>query len=71
MAPFTDRIYHWVEGQCAYGISEECHQAKKREFVCKTCWVNNSDEADQPKWTDWFLRREQAYPGVFPDDKDI
>ena len=44
MAPFTDRIYHWVEGECAYGISDECHQAKKREFVCKTCWEDASRE---------------------------
>ena len=40
-------------------------------LVCKSCWVNNSDEADKPRWADWFLRREQAYPSAFPDEKDI
>ena len=57
MPPYTDRKYSWQQGECAYGTSSECDNAKiGDQYVCKACWdAATPEQAEDLK---------QAHPGV-------
>jgi len=45
--------------------------SRGKGFICKACWLANSEAHEMPQRAAWFERREKAFPGAFPDDLDI
>jgi hypothetical protein len=56
---------------CFFKLDDECHQVRKGQHVCKSCWTNASPQKqdslkDHPSYTNYFCQAFQCWE--FPDE---